>query len=203
MRSLVIGLVLLLPVAREAQMPSSSRPVQLVVSGGLQVPTGDFGAFHDAGVHANVSVLVRALGIRLRPELGYSRFNLKDNFDLPSLRSQLGGRGGAGGRRDLYDDALSTMLSGFANIELPLGSGSFQPFLLGGLGAVRLASQATTGSIEINDIQASINLGAGVRFRLGAISGMIEARMNNVPSTDTRAFFSDVRTIPVTFGLVF
>ena len=34
-------------------------------------------------------------------------------------------------------------------------------------------------------------------------SSKLEARFNNVPASDTEAFFRDVKIIPVTFGLVF
>lgn len=203
MRITALFSLLVFPCVLSAQVPASTRPVQLVVSGGLQVPTGSFADFHDAGVHADVSLLITALGLRLRPEMSFSRFNIKEAFNLPTLSSRMGGAGGASAQRDAYTDALSTMLSGFANIELPLGSGGFQPFLLGGVGAVRLASDATVDALSVSDIQASLNVGAGIRFRLGGVSGLIEARLNNVPGADTRAFFKDVRTVPVTFGLVF
>jgi hypothetical protein len=156
---------------------------------------------HDAGLHADVSLLVKALGLRLRPELSYSRFNVKET--LRSALGQVGPQGGQGGRRDDTSDLLSTMLGGFANVELPLGQGSVQPFLLGGLGAVQLASDATTGGIDFSETKPSLNLGAGVRFRLGGIHGMIEARPNTVPGSNTAGYFKDVRTVPVTFGLVF
>lgn len=187
------------PVA--AQLPPQ-RPIQIVVSGGFQLPTGSFADYHDLGVHADVALSVRAGGMRLRPELTYSRFNLKESFTLPSILSQRGAAAG-GMRAGPYDDALSTLLGGFANLELPLSQGSFQPFLLAGVGAVSLSSDATLDADALKDVKASISLGAGIRFRLGSIMGLIEARLNNVPTDDARAFFKDVRTVPVTFGLVF
>jgi opacity protein-like surface antigen len=194
-------LLALLPVAAQAQAPASNRPVQLVVTGGFQLPTGDFGDVHDAGLQATVSVLVRAAGLRFRPELAYSRFDVKET--LQGVLGQRLASGGLGGRRDATTELLSTMLSGFANFELPLGQGRVQPFVLAGVGAVRLATDATSAAIDLRETKASINLGAGVRLRLGAISGLIEARLNNIPGADASAFFKDVRTIPVTFGLVF
>lgn len=187
-----------------AQAPRSTRPVQLVVSGGLQVPTGGFGDVHDLGTHADASLVFNGLGgLRLRPEISYARFKVKEAIDgLSTQRSS--SMGAAGGiRRDAYADAVSTLLGGFANIELPLGRGGFQPFLLGGVGAVSVKSDATLNSLKTSDVKASLNVGAGVRFRLGGIGGLIEARLNNVPAGDSKAYFKDMRSVPVTFGLVF
>lgn len=189
------------------QARTSSRPVQVVVSGGLQVPTGEFADYHDLGVHADVSVSLSVGGLRFRPELSYSRFGLKDlgsllGSALGAHASVLGSVAGAS-RAAGADDALSTLLGGFANLELPLGSGRVQPFLLAGVGAMNLSTDATSSATSISKVKASVNLGAGLRFRLGGIGGLIEARLNNVPAGEAGAYFKDVRTIPVTFGLVF
>lgn len=187
-----------------AQGPRSTRPVQLVVSGGLQVPTGGFGDVHDLGTHADASLVFSGLGgLRLRPEISYARFKVKDAINGLSTQ-RLSSMGAAGGiRRDAYTDALSTLLAGVANIELPLGHGGFQPFLLGGVGAVSVKSDATLAALKSSDVKMSLNVGGGIRFRLGGIGGLIEARLNNVPAGDSKAYFKDVRTVPVTFGLVF
>lgn len=203
-RFLFIPAMCILASGASAQAPRSTRPVQLVLSGGVQVPTGGFGDVHDLGMHADVSLVFNGFGgLRLRPELSYARFKVKEALDGLSTQrlSAMGAAGGA--RRDLYGDALSTLVGGFANVELPLGRGAFQPFLLGGVGAVSVRSDATLDTIESSDVKASLNLGAGLRFRLGAIGGLIEARLNNVPAGDSRTWFKDVRSVPVTFGLVF
>lgn len=200
MRRLLLLLACLpLPLLAQAR----ERPIRLVVAGGLQLPTGNFADYHDYGVHADVGVLFNIAGLRLRPELSYSRFNLKDAFDLPTVLGQSGSGAAGGAGRGPYDDALTSLLGGFANLELPLGQGGVQPFLLGGIGAVALDTEATTGAVSFSETKASFNVGAGIRFRMGGISGLIEARVNSVPSSDTRAFFKDLRTIPVSFGLVF
>lgn len=202
--ALLFPALLGLSTAVAAQAPRSTRPVQLVISGGLQVPTGGFGDVHDLGTHADASIVFSGLGgLRLRPEVSYARFKVKETLDMLSTQ-RTASMGAAGGvRRDAYTDALSTLLGGFANIELPLGQGGFQPFLLGGVGAVSVKSDATLNNLETSDVQASLNVGAGIRFRLGGIGGLIEARLNNVPAGDSRAYFKDVRSVPVTFGLVF
>ena len=185
-----------------AQM-ATTRPVQLIVSGGVSVPTGGFSDSHDMGVHADASLLINALGrsLRLRPEMTYARFGVKE------LGALLGGanmHGAAGGRaRDAASDAVSSLIGGFANIEIPLGPAGFQPFLLAGIGAIKFKSDISDGVSSVDATKTSLNLGGGVRFKLGPIGGLIEARFNNVPASDTEAFFKDMKMIPVTFGLVF
>jgi opacity protein-like surface antigen len=190
-----------LPLPLFAQV--AERPLRLVVAGGLQLPTGSFADFHDYGVHADVGLHLKAGGLRLRPELSYSRFGFKELSDVLTGLGGAAGGAAAGARRDAYSDAVTTMLGGFANLELPFGSGRVQPFLLGGVGAVKVESDPSNATLSYSDINASLNLGAGIRIRLGGISGLIEARFNNVPAGDTQAFFKDLRTFPVTFGFVF
>lgn len=200
MRSFIAAAVayLLYGTTASAQM-ASARPVQLVVSGGVSVPTGGFADVHDMGVHADASLLINALGgsLRLRPELTYSRFGVKDLLFGTPLQDQ-----GAGGLA-AGSDAVSSLLGGLANIEIALGPTGFQPFVLAGVGAIKFTSDISDGVSSIDETKTMLNLGAGVRFRMGAIGGLIEARFNNVPAGDTQTYFRSVKTIPVTFGLVF
>jgi opacity protein-like surface antigen len=169
--------------------------VRLIVSGGMSVPTGGFSDVHELGVHGDVSLLLNVLGqsLQLRPEVSFTRFKLKD------LSSGLGAAAGP------YDGDVSSILGGFANLEFPLGQGSFQPFVLAGIGAVNLKTDATAaGQTEpFSGMKASLNFGAGVRFKLGGIAGFFEGRLNNVPSDEVKTTFKEARYIPVTFGLVF
>ena len=190
----------LLVAATASAQRASTRPVQLIVSGGVSVPTGGFGDSHDMGVHADASLLINVFGqsLRLRPEMTYARFGVKE------LGALLNGAGiqGASARASVSDD-VSSLIGGFANIEIPLGPPGFQPFLLAGIGAVKFKSDISDGASSIDATKTSLNFGGGLRFRLGAIGGFLEARFNNVPASDTEAFFRDVKIIPVTFGLVF
>lgn len=202
MRSFIAAAVacLLYGTTASAQM-ASARPVQLVVSGGVSVPTGGFADVHDMGVHADASLLINALGgsLRLRPELTYSRFGVKDLGSLFGTPLQDQGAGGLAAG----SDAVSSLLGGLANIEIALGPAGFQPFVLAGVGAIKFKSDISDGVSSIDETKTMLNLGAGVRFRMGPIGGLIEARFNNVPAGDTQTYFKSVKTIPVTFGLVF
>lgn len=191
---------LLASTTASAQL-ASTRPVQLVVSGGLSVPTGGFADVHDMGVHADASLLINALGgsLRLRPELTYTRFGVKDLGSILGATLQDRRAGGLAAE----SDAISSLLGGLANIEIALGPAGFQPFVLAGVGAIKFKSDISDGVSSIDQTQTMLNFGAGVRFRMGAIGGLIEARFNNVPVGDSQTYFRNVKTIPVTFGLVF
>jgi opacity protein-like surface antigen len=200
MRTTALLAALLLSSALGAQ--ASSRPLQLVVSGGLSVPTGDFGDSHDLGLHADVAVLINALGsLRLRPELSYSRFKIKEA--LQGLGSLAMGARSLSASSASYGEDVSTLLGGFANVEFGLGSGAITPFLLAGVGAVSLESGATLTAESVKETKVSVNLGAGIRFGLGPIRGFVEGRLNNVPSDKVKTTFKEARSIPLTFGLVF
>lgn len=202
MRPIIAAVVasLLTGTTALAQM-ASARPVQLIVSGGLSVPTGGFADVHDMGVHADASLLINALGgsFRLRPELTYSRFGVKDLGSILGTAFQDRRAGGLAAE----SDAISSLLGGLANIEIALGPAGLQPFVLAGVGAIKFKSDITDGVSSIDETKTMLNFGAGLRFRMGAIGGLIEARFNNVPAGDTQTYFKNVKTIPVTFGLVF
>lgn len=202
MRPYIAAIVacLLAGTTASAQM-ASPRPVQLVVSGGVSVPTGGFADAHDMGVHADASLLINAFGksLRLRPELTYSRFGVKDLGSLLGTTFQDRRAGGMAAG----SDAVSSFLGGLANIEIALGPAGLQPFVLAGIGAIKFKSDISDGVSSIDETKTMLNLGAGLRFRMGAIGGLIEARFNNVPAGDTQTYFKSVKTIPVTFGLVF
>jgi opacity protein-like surface antigen len=201
-RSLAATAAFLLAATAVSAQATSTRPVQLIVSGGLSVPTGRFGDTHDMGVHADASLLINAFGksLRLRPELTYMRFGVKD---LGSLIGTTNLQDRAAGGVAAASDAISSLVGGIANIEVALGPAGFQPFVLAGIGAIKFKSDISDGLSSIDETKTMLNLGAGVRFKMGAIGGLIEARFNNVPAGDTQTYFRDVRTIPVTFGLVF
>ena len=165
------------------------------------VPTGSFKDYHDLGLHADVSLLLNLLGqsLRIRPELTYGRFALSD--DIRSAL-QLAGQGASGSATSAAygSDAVSTLLGGFGNIEVPLAGGLY---VLAGVGAVGLSTDATTGGQSINTTNLSYNGGAGVRFKVGRIAGFLEGRLTGISVDKGKALFKDVRTVPVTFGLVF
>lgn len=214
--ALFVSLFVALPYSPlPAQDAPTTRPVAVVVSGGAAVPLSGFRDYNDLGVHADVSLLLRvsSYALRLRPEFSYGRFALKSNYSAvllsaPAVSSAPHARSGHAslssadvlpGYRDESSDA-STLLGFLGNIELPVARGVY---LLVGVGATSVTSGATAGTQDVSQTGLTYNGGAGVRFRMGAISGFLEGRVKNVSLDQGRALFSEVRTIPVSFGLVF
>ncbi len=188
----------------------SSRPVSIVVSGGAAIPMGDFKDYHPLGIHGDVSLVVKLAGqaIRLRPEISFQRFALKDRvaevvplsvspalatLSRPAtLARAIPGDGASGG--------ASSLLSVLGNVELPLAGGVY---LIGGVGAGHVTTGATGATTDVSQTALTYNGGAGVRFRVGAVAGFVEGRLQNLSIDEGKALFRDVRTIPVTVGIVF
>jgi hypothetical protein len=204
---IIAAALLLAPLSVGAQFTGSTRPVSLVISGGATVPTGNFKDYHDLGMHADVSLLLNVFGqsLRLRPELTYGRFSISDK-----LRSTLGlstqaraaflPNGRSAATVAYSSDAVSTLLGGFGNIEIPLASGLY---VLAGVGAIDLKTDATTTGTSLSSTKLAYNGGAGLRFKIGGIAGFIEGRLTDIAVEKGKALFKDVRTVPVSFGLVF
>lgn len=209
----ILGIALV-GTSSAAQNASTSRPIAVVVSGGATVPMSGFKDYNDLGVHADVSLLVRLAGqsFRLRPEFTYGRFSLKDPSPSLSLTAHTASNaGGSGAVASMLASNVipgygagtgdaSTLLGLLGNVELPLSSGFY---VIVGVGATNVRSGATTATDDVSLTGLTYNGGAGLRFHLGAISGFVEGRLKSISVEKGRALFSDVRTLPVTFGLVF
>lgn len=207
----------------------SPERVRFVVSGGMAIPTGGFSTYHELGAQASVSAIVRLVGqrVRLRPEVMYSKFNVLEEKvrALVAANTQRSAGdamtrqapvvflpGGSPARtldprlpdlRKLGENAVSSLLGAFASLEIPLGPRGFQPYLVGGVGAVSFRTDVTTVGEALDGIQWAGNVGAGLRFRMGPIGAGFEARFRGIPIDETRTFFDNVAAIPVSFSLVF
>jgi hypothetical protein len=180
-----------------AQIPGrpSTRPIRIVFSGGVTLPTGDFEKFNATGYHGDIALLLNfgGLPIRLRPEASLTRFSLKDLV--------------SGGTGTEESQGTSQLLGGLLNLEFSLSLGPIQPYVLAGGGITNLKTDFSAGggptTSSLSDTQFAIDGGAGLRFRLGPIDGFIEGRVNSVYTDQGVINFKDVKLIPVTFGLVF
>lgn len=180
-------------VSAVAQTPGgrggSSRPVQVVVSGGLTLPTGELKDFHDTGFHYDASLLLNFAGfpLTLRPEVSLSRLKVKD----------LTGTGTSYASGD-----VTQMLGALGNIEVPLAGGLY---ILAGGGLLQLKTPggSLTSSSDVSQSKFTFDAGAGFRFHLGAISGFLEGRYGSASYDQGKFGFSKMQFIPLTFGLVF
>lgn len=170
-----------------AQMPGSSRPISLVISGGMTVPAADLGDLHDSGLHYDASLIFNIPGfpIALRPEFSLTQFKIKDPFvTTPNA------------------DDVTNMMAFLGNIEVPLGAGLY---VLAGGGILSLsAPDALTGAGEESSNKFTVDAGAGFRFALGrSARGFVEARIGAASYDQGKVGFNKAQFIPVTFGLVF
>jgi len=168
-----------------AQVPgaSSTKPISFVISGGLTLPAGDFGDFHDSGFHYDASLLLNIPGfpIALRPEFSFTQF--KFEVFAPS--------GGT-------FDGTTQMIAAVANFEFPLAAGLY---VLAGGGLLSLSRE--WASNETSASAFTMAAGAGFRVALGGIRAFVEARLGTATFDAGKFGFSKAQLIPVTFGLVF
>ena len=168
-------------------MPGGSRPISLVISGGLTVPAADLGDLHDAGFHYDASLIFNIPGfpIALRPEFSLTQFKLKDAVLVTP---------GA--------DDVTNMMAFMGNLEVPLGGGLY---VLAGGGILSLSAPEalTPDGEEESSKKFTFDAGAGFRFALGSVRGFLEARIGAASYDQGKVGFSKAQFIPVTFGLVF
>lgn len=167
--------------------PGSSRPISLIVSGGMTLPAGDLADFSDAGFHYDASLLLNFPGfpIALRPEFSLTRFKLKDPL-VPTPG---------------YSADVTQMIAAMANIELPLAAGLY---VLAGGGILSLSVPGeATGGVDESSSKFTFDAGAGFRFALGGMRGFLEARVGAASYDEGKFGFSTAQFIPFTFGLVF
>ncbi|MFN8573603.1 MAG: hypothetical protein U0132_16230 [Gemmatimonadaceae bacterium] len=175
--------------AVRAQLPGAgnNRPIRVIVSGGLTVPSGDLKDLHDTGFHYDASLLLSIAGfpITLRPEVSLTRFSLKD-------ASTSGGSG--------YGSGDTQLLGALGNLELPLAGGLY---VMAGGGVLKLKTPDGSTSTDLSQSKVTMDAGAGFRFRLGGISGFVEGRVGTASYDQGKVGFSKAQFIPITFGLVF
>lgn len=172
-------LALALTTAAHAQTTGTgapTRPVSVGISGGLSLPTGDFGDAVKSGF--NVGGLLEftrpASPLAFRIEADYQRFDSK--LDLP----------GAGNLR---------VISGVANILYKFAGETARPYLLGGVGLFNTGS-SVEGSESETDFGA--NVGVGLEIPLSGITAFGDVRYQSIFASP-----DNVNIIPIRVGIRF
>lgn len=189
----LVALALVLSTASSvarAQFPGmggSTRPISLVVSGGLTLPAGDLGDFHDSGFHYDASLLLNIPGfpLTLRPEFSLTQLKLKN----PVLATP-------------NADDMTSMMAFMGNIEVPLGGGLYV-LAGGGLLSLSVPEALAPDGQEESSNKFTFDAGAGLRFALGSMRGFVEARIGAASYEQGKVGFSKAQFIPISFGLVF
>jgi hypothetical protein len=177
------------PTMLTAQMPGmgSTRPIALVISGGLTLPSGDLGNFHDSGFHYDASLIFNIPGfpIGLRPEFSLTQFKLKDVVSAPP-----------------GTDDVTNMMAFLGNLEIGLGGGLYV-LAGGGILSMSVPEALAPDGEEESSKKFTFDAGAGLRFSLGAMKGFVEARIGTASYEQGKVGFAKAQFIPVSFGLVF
>ena len=197
--------LLALPAAAQAQSGMdplgagrTDRPVQFGIGGGVTVPReGATLRELQAGAQAQGFVLVR-LPAGLPP--------LRFNVDYARMRFERAAMPRPG--TALLDTAAAerTTLAGVAGMRVDLLRGPVRPYLLAGVGAfsVKDVVDASSGARDFSNVNFGVDGGAGLALRLGPISAFAEARLQNVyTKREGLVDASAIRSVPVTFGLIF
>lgn len=173
----VLGLVAALSVPAAMTAQSTSRTVSLGVSGGLALPTGDFGEGLSSGYSVAGHVFLKPAAIqslRFRGDVSYDRWDIENT------------------------DASFRSLAGVANalFEVPAqANATVRPYLLGGVG---IFNGKVSGTNSESDTNLGVQLGGGLTFQLSGFSTFLEAKYVNVFADGDNANW-----IPITFGVRF
>ena len=167
-----------LPALASAQ---AAKPLSFGVSGGLSLPTGDFGDAYHSGFNVSGHVYyvpATMPNLSLRGDVTYDRFGGKDdvfNRDNATFRS-LGFIGNA-----MYALGMG-------------GEGSVRPYVIAGLGFYN--GDTDLGETDETDSSTDFgfNAGAGINFALSGFQTFAEVRYHRVDETGW---------LPVTFGIRF
>jgi opacity protein-like surface antigen len=162
---------------------TTTRPVRFGVSGGLTIPTGDFGDAVNTGYNINglVEGKLTTVPIALRGEFTFAHFD----FDEDVL--------GVGGS----DRLLAGIASALYYFPVRTNGNVIRPYVIGGAGVYNfrdspdnLPSESTT--------KFGLNFGGGIEFQLTGFSAFGEVR-DHIVFTDV----SNTNMIPLTFGIKF
>lgn len=176
------------PVRAQGPPVESSRILSFGLGGGVSVPVSDAkGAFKN-GVNGQGFVCLNLAALPIRPRLDFTF----QKFDRKSVAVTGPAVPGAG---------TSSVLAGVANIQVPLHRGGFEPYIVVGLGAYNVKSDAASSSTS--ETQFGVNAGAGALLRLGIVSLYLEGRIDNVYSNSGVINTNTIQVVPVTFGIVY
>ncbi len=181
LRALGLVAALAAPVALSAQ--STTKAVRLGVSGGLSLPTGDFGEVLNSGYNITGHVYftpVSLQAVRVRGDVSFDRWAFDGS--------------GANSRR-----AFGVI--GNVVYDFPTQSTSMvRPYVLGGLGLFNTNTTVQTSVAEVSGSNTNLGLqgGAGLAFQLSGFSTFVEGKIVNVFTDNT-----NVSYVPITFGVRF
>lgn len=174
-RGMLTACVSVMAVAVPASARAQLLPgAHFTIAGGAAFPAGDFGTGTDVGYNVAAGLAITQRG----SPIGFRAEALYSEFNQPDLGDK--GHAGAITGNATYD---------FSSSLVPAST----IYLIGGLGYYN----SRDPFIEFdNQSNIGFNVGAGFRFPLTGFSAYVEARYHTISNTD-------VRFVPLVFGLVF
>jgi hypothetical protein len=192
----VVGSLAILAVASRplsAQFEAAAQPekhlIRFGVEGGVVVPTAHAADALKTGVHGQGFVLIDLMGFPLRLSLGYQRFNLKEALT-----------------NAVNQEGSSSQIGGIAGTQIDLLHTPLRPYIVAGVGGFNIMDQlkAANGTTSSSSqFKFGVDGGAGLSLKLGRLSAFVEGRVQNVYTESGMIDAKSIRSIPVSFGLLF
>jgi opacity protein-like surface antigen len=183
------------PLTLGAQVVEDDRPVQFGISAGLTFPMGDVSDAFSSGFNVAGHAFMRpaALGnLSFRGDVSLDRFSAKKSISLTNTA------------QDGSFTAIGVVANGVYNFSQVDPDATMRPYALVGVGfwhtrsSITTSVSSSTSTVESNDTNAGVQLGAGVNIHLGTLAAFGEAKLVNVFGDGSTA-----RWFPISFGLRF
>lgn len=181
--AVAVATIALLPADSQAQRrAAASRPVQLAVGAGVAMPMSDLGDAVGTGFNVafNGTKKLATAPVWLRGQLDLNMYGSQKvqagGVEMKTSGNQIGGI------FDVGHDFASTS--------------SAKPYVLGGLGIIRNSLKQSMNGVSVSGdkTELGINVGGGMKFRLGGRTAWLEARYLAA---------GDFDALPITFGVNF
>lgn len=180
-----------IPAHAHAQL-GGVNPFSFGVSAGAAIPTGNASDLLKTGysIDGIVTVRVPTLPVSFRGEVGYTRFDVKNEL------------------LDSGDKANLRFISGVANVVYTFSAGPaavVRPYVIAGVGLYNIRGSATSGGVtSTSDTENDFgyNGGIGIEIPLSGITGFGEVRYTSV-STGGSTGGERTNYVPIRFGIRF
>ena len=163
-----------------APIAMAQAQLKFGIGAGASVPNGDFSNGTETGYH-----VLAVAGIK--PPLA------PVGFRVDGMWNQFSATGNSSAKLRIMS------LSANAILSMP-GAMVVSPYAIGGVGMYN-SKDNSAGATASNDV--GVNIGAGVSFGLAGFSAFGEVRLHNIMADNGAGGTTNVRFIPITFGITF
>jgi opacity protein-like surface antigen len=201
-----VGFALTAALAPLSAQSSDGRSVHIGAMAGGSIPIGILSDASKAGGSAGLLVSFGHSSAPLRLRIDGQWHHMGEKGALVGYLRAPGGGGGY-----LPEPIAMRILDATANVEYDFRRGSPTIFyLIGGAGVYAERATASAYNSRGDATKFGLNAGAGVRVKLGALDGFLEARYHNVlhgSDVGDYAFRSpapkSLQFVPISLGVIF